>query len=508
MKTTISQLISCASFHSDWKKFVKGSWDLKSAQSQILDQTLAQHPFISSRADFLNLPPQDYHSLSERLNQWKPKDFLRYQPTSGSGEKEKVIPYTQRMVNQFQQALNPWLFDLYTHHPRVLKGRHYWSLSWLPTHWREKGWVLDDTQLLPAWKRSFLSTMMAAPLDTANVKTLPSCQFATLTYLVYHQDLSFISVWSPTFFLELLKLLDTWKPEIEKSLRTGSWSLFAEDLSLLPCPQSRKRADLLKNFDGDYHALWPLLALVSAWESSTAQMWARLLKSKFPKVAFSAKGLWATEGVVTIPFRNEHTLSYLSHYYEFQDLKTKEILPAHELQLGMEVYPLITTPNGFVRYCLEDRVKVSGFFNQVPNLEFLGRDGSFDLTGEKMSSVGIRGLILKLQSEFSDLLFVCAFAMGDPKRGKPYYLFLFEGEKVHPELKTRLTSLLHEHFHYQLAKELGQLGDEVIKVMTDGLARYHAFHTQRGMVAGNIKAEVARTIIHQKESDLLYDCLA
>ena len=40
------------------------------------------------------------------------KPFL-YQPTSGSSHKEKWIPYTQSMMDEFKSAIFPWLFDLF-----------------------------------------------------------------------------------------------------------------------------------------------------------------------------------------------------------------------------------------------------------------------------------------------------------------------------------------------------------------------------------------------------------
>jgi hypothetical protein len=62
------------------------------------------------------------------------------------------------------------------------------------------------------------------------------------------------------------------------------------------------------------------LALVSAWDTADAAPWAQQLKACFPQAAFEGKGLWATEGVVTIPIDGQYPLAYRSHVYEFEDL--------------------------------------------------------------------------------------------------------------------------------------------------------------------------------------------
>lgn len=75
----------------------------------------------------------------------------RFQPTSGSTSKIKWIPYTQSFLNELDAAISPWMMDMYKHNPGMLKGTHYWSLSWVPTELRRtiSGAVNDDFKLLP-----------------------------------------------------------------------------------------------------------------------------------------------------------------------------------------------------------------------------------------------------------------------------------------------------------------------------------------------------------------------
>jgi len=62
----------------------------------------------------------------------------RYQPTSGSTHKRKWIPYTKSFLNEIDNATGVWIHDLYEQYPGLLNGKHYWSLSWLPSELRQE----------------------------------------------------------------------------------------------------------------------------------------------------------------------------------------------------------------------------------------------------------------------------------------------------------------------------------------------------------------------------------
>src|SRR5690606_28432983 len=125
----------------------------------------------------------------------------RYQPTSGSSSKIKWVPYTAGFLAELDAAISPFASELYRIAPGARGGRHYWSLSFLPTHLREStdANVNDDAALL-SWSKRFYSTMASpVPSWVAYTKTADDSIFATLCFLAACEDLSLISVWSPTF---------------------------------------------------------------------------------------------------------------------------------------------------------------------------------------------------------------------------------------------------------------------------------------------------------------------
>src|SRR5205823_4414513 len=105
-------------------------------------------------------------------------------------------------------------------------------------------------------------------------------------------------------------------------------------------------------------------------------------------------GLIASEGRMTIPFADgtaAGVLDVTSHFFEFIpeaeiDSPQPTVLAAHELAEGGRYYVLLTTGYGLYRYHIHDVVRVAGFHNRTPLIEFLSKGSHFaNLTGEKLS---------------------------------------------------------------------------------------------------------------------------
>lgn len=132
---------------------------------------------------------------------------MRYQPTSGSTSAVKWIPYTKLFLGELDRAITAWVGDLYRQFPQHTGGTHYWSLSWIPTEMRGQtaGDINDDMKLLSFGKRLLAYLTQAAPQEIALAGTSDDSMFATLAWLMADENLSFISVWSPTFALGALE---------------------------------------------------------------------------------------------------------------------------------------------------------------------------------------------------------------------------------------------------------------------------------------------------------------
>ena len=180
--------------------------------------------------------------------------------------------------------------------------------------------INDDSELLGKAKDGYYPSLKQCQPMLLFAATPVDSLFATLCYLVADGKLSVISVWSPTFALQLFDLLLEYQDEIAQVLVSGHWGSRAESLARISAPKKNtKRAKLLQSLKGqDAYALvlvlWPNLALISAWDTADAALGQKKIKRNLPAVAFEGKGLWATEGVVTIPVDDQYPLAYLSHF--------------------------------------------------------------------------------------------------------------------------------------------------------------------------------------------------
>jgi hypothetical protein len=402
----------------------------------------------------------------------------------------KWIPYSSQFLNDIDEAYSTWLYDSSLKYPLIKRGSHYWSLSWLPNHLRGTA-SNDDAELLVPWKRFLLNQVSVNKPSVSLLPTSEEAMFATACMLVAADDLSFISVWSPTFLLAILTLIQERREEIARTVYEGRWPLKNRTLKKVPF-MGNQRAGKLLSQSIETNALppllWPKLALISAWDTSLSKLWANQLRDIFTQCPLQGKGLWATEGVLSIPFQDTYPMAYTSHFYEFECLRDGEIKPSWELKDGDTVYPIFTTSSGLLRYKLNDQLIVTQHIDHIPCFEFKGRSGHVDMAGEKISHEQARQILSQIeQSKYNKNRAISIIARQSQK-SKPYYVLLLEG-KSEGISATQFEQLLTENHHYVLARELGQLDHAQVIVVDSSLEYFKKNQEITGKVVGQCKPE-------------------
>ena len=422
----------------------------------------------------------DYRFLiEEQKKSGKPllsSHVIRYEPTSGSVEAQKWIPYTSAFLNEINLAAQVWMGDVYQRFPKIKNGRHYWSLSWLPEELRGLT-TSNDTDFFPFYQKWILGKLMAVPAEVALIKNPDAAWWATLIYLSSRKNLTLTSVWSPTFWIKVTEDIQKSWIDISKSLNSGTWGKYEHELSQELGPAPRRNINSLDlNSPDFFKKLWPRMNFISSWDSSSSKLWAEKIKNIFSHTYFQGKGLWATEGVVTIPFQNRMCLAFQSHFFEFKDLETDEILPAWKLQKGKEYQPILWASSGLLRYSLQDRIRLTEFLESVPCFEFVSRLHSTDLVGEKLDALWVQNLFLK-NPDWK------AFALIGVREPEPRYYLV--GQNVsHIDIEHELD----QFYHYRVARQLGQLQSAKTVVMNDIFSFLQSFGSSR--LVGRNKVEV------------------
>lgn len=453
------------------------------------------------------VPIVRYEDLIEDINRigaGQPDVFtaarvLRLVPTGGSTGGAKLLPFTAGLGSEIAGAVDAWMSDIYEHHPGVLDGRAYWSITppaafRLPPRTRIPVGFGDDGAYLGAERRALAARVMAVPAGVAALGDADACRYATLAFLMRAPDLRLVSVWHPSFFAGLLDLMIEHFDRLTDDIATG-WlrpprghdDASVAALQALFTPD-RARADALRRSGPSPMHVWPTLALVSCWADGASAGAAAALGRRLPGVFVQPKGLMATEGVVSIPVAGRHPLAVLSHVFEFADDDGRLHL-AHELRHGKRYRVIVTTGAGLYRYDLGDRVEVAGFVESTPSVRFVGRGSTVsDLFGEKLTDEFVAGIIAGVFRGVAPP----AFAMLAPERdadGARYVLFV---EPDHPDdtpTAAALEKALRGNPHYAWCVDLGQLKPaRVVRTPRGSERRYVDACVANGQRLGDVKA--------------------
>lgn len=433
------------------------------------------------------------------------------EPTGGSAGGRKLIPYTAALQGEFHRGIAPWIVDLYRHYPGMVAGRSFWSISPQGFHpERSRGGIpvgfADDSEYL-GWNGRLLGAAMAAPRSLTRVEEMDDFRLLLAERLVRCRDLALISIWSPTFLLPVLDIIERDAPALLRSLFEGRLI----PPSGRPLPDAfRPRVDRRRAREVEaalarpeaerFAALWPRLAVLSCWTAGPSARYAAQLANRFPGVAMQGKGLLATEGMVTLPLvaAGGAVPAYRSHFLEFLADDGATLL-ADELATGATYRVVLTTGGGLYRYDIGDRVTVTGTHRGLPVLSFIGRERVSDRCGEKLAAAHVADAVEKALGAAGVAARFVLLAPEENGSGIRYALFVETRHAPLPDahrvLVETLDGELNRNPHYAHCRRLGQLErPAVVTIAGGGLAAYQA-RCAREQRLGDIKPAVldART---------------
>jgi hypothetical protein len=368
---------------------------------------------------------------------------IAFERTAGSTGAAKLIPYSAEGLRDFQRAVVPWLHALVETHG--ITGRAYFSISPATRTPEVIGGIpvgLPDGAYLGETGAAVLAEVTAVPFAVAAIDDLSRWRAETSRHLAAAQDLELIAVWSPTFLLALLDLLDN--------------------------PRQ----------------LWPRLKVVSCWAAAASKPFADALAARLPHAHLQPKGLLSTETVVTIPGRDDRPVLTEHGFFEFER-EGRLHLPDEfndELSLGFVYEVIATTASGLYRYRTGDLVRYEGQSTSGrPILEFVGRGNTVsDLVGEKLTEPFVATCLEN----------VPGFRLLVPARESNGYVLMAEaGATVSIEdIERRLC----DNPQYAYARRMGQL--EALRLMPIRRLydRYAHAQVEQGVRLGDVKPAALR----------------
>lgn len=461
------------------KNFIADLYEPERVQSEILQSILdqnkttafgRQHGFseIKDSISFAQrVPISDFETLIPLINRIAEGEadilttqaVIAFEETGGSSDGRKLIPYTAAGLKGFQHGLLPWLNNLCEHYPKLSEGRFYWAIS--PACRTQRVMPsgipigLHDAAYFGNEIGSAVADRLAVPVEAGAITDIDKWRNYTLEHLFGCEDLSLISVWSPSFLTELLRHAVLHREDIALKLTSNDQPHGITNKNI-------QRAELvfdeLSRNEPNYHRIWPCLQVISCWDQASAAKSAEILRHMFPQALVQGKGLLATEGLVSIPLvgYSHPVISLRSGYFEFVDWNEK-IQSIDQLKIGQEYRILMTTHSGLYRYDIGDNVLVRGFAKRTPTLEFIGRsNATSDMCGEKLSDAFVSKQLAPLGQTFA-MLAPDVISGSDKHR----YVLLLDAAAVSATASARMAmtveQALHDNPQYAYARKLGQL---------------------------------------------------
>lgn len=318
----------------------------------------------------------------------------------------------------------------------------------------EAGIPIGPNSSTPASSRHMLN-LYTTPAPAFEVKSEKDTLYLHLLFALKDPTVGTLeSNFASTIFYAFSALQERWQELVEDIERGKVSSALALDptvrarLEALMKPDPERAAQLRVHFQDGFRGigrrLWPYLHLVLAVDSGSNQIYGEMLRENYCEGApFYSPFYAATEGLIGVNlWPLESSRHYLlcprSMFCEFVpenslDEEQPHTLLMDEVKEGHSYELVITNASGLFRYRIGDVVKVVGFHNQCPIVEFQYRRGQMlSVRGEKISEHLFLGALKKAVAQWPGAQLVdycCAESgiLGDSIGGSdPHYQVFVE----------------------------------------------------------------------------------
>ena len=434
--------------------------------------------------------------------------------TSGTTGKPKHIPVTDFTRKKKREIMDIWTYYTLRDHPKILNGKILAIVS--P---EKEGYTASDipfgAESGHAYKNmpDVVKNLYVLPYEVFEIKDYDAKYYCILRVAI-EQNVSVVASLNPSTILLLCQRIERIKDKVIDDIRYGT--LNAElnirydirkkiESKLRPNPT---RADelirLSENRGGELLPVdfWPNLDIIVCWKGGTVGIYITRFKKYFgDNISVRDFGYLSSEARVSIPMCDEGwggALAITGNFYEFvpreeMNKKNKRFLLSNQLEAGREYYIIITTHGGLYRYNIDDIVKVEGFFNNTPVIEFKQKGSMVSsVTGEKIYESHINDAVNKAAEIIgANLQFFSAFVEWETS---PRYVFLVElvddltRENKLELLKNIEAELSRINMEYETKRRSQRLDHPVLKIVPPGtFEEYRSRKVSEGSHDGQFK---------------------
>lgn len=494
------------------RKFELQTKDPITAQKQVLSEYLSRnkntefgkkYKFSSIRSikDFqARLPITGYENLrsfAERMAAGEKNVLTADRPvffgrTSGTTGKPKLIPVTKYSRNKKADLMALWTYYISRDHPEVTSGKiltiidpeaKTFTKSGLPCG-PENGHAYVNLPYI-------IKRYCVIPYEVFEIESY-NARYYTILRMAIEHDITTLATLNPSAIIILCQKIKRWKDRIIEDIEKGTldqgFDIPARIRAIVgkrlrPNPSRARFLRQLLDEKGELlpKDFWPNLKLLECWKGGTVKLYLKGLEKYFGQMPIRDFGCLSTETRCSIPITDEGAggvLAINTNFYEFipkEDMHKlrKHVMLCDQLEKDKEYLLIVTTPGGLYRYDTDDVIRVNGFFNKTPVIEFVQKGlNAISLSGEKLYESHVNEAInaangkLKLAIRF----FSASVQMDKP----PRYIFLTEFTDDLPQdskkalLKSVEDELCRCNLEYEDTRQRQELNSPILKVVKRG----------------------------------------
>lgn len=333
-----------------------------------------------------------------------------------------------------------------------------------------------------------------------------------LCYASLH-DLYAVACLHPSRFLTVASTLERVADRLIEEIRAGT--ILGQPVRS-PRPQRAAELTALRLRHGQLRPrdVWPNLRMLTGWSGSYLSRYRPTMEAAFCS-GFLAMPSISSEVFLTMTIDDDpigQPLNLRGGVFEFVPSDTAvspvtQSLGPFELVPGQVYEVIITTLAGLYRYATADLFRVTGFFQEVPRLEYVGRRSVSDLTGEKLAEEQVSQAVEEVLREagLGGALFTLCGLQPEPPSA-PGYVLVVEAQGLKEE---EIAALVDRRFRtlnsrYELKRSFGDLAPLQLRQVEVGtFARLRERRIAAGAPAGQLKD----TILHAQGARVLAELL-
>ncbi|WP_234122476.1 GH3 auxin-responsive promoter family protein [Clostridium hydrogenum] len=451
-------------------------------------------------------------------------DHIKYfGHTSGTTGKQKLIPATKRSrricLKYMAILINKFSYNNFKEQWNYGKGLMIADIV-TATYTKDKVPICSATSGGMKGIKNVIGYLYTSPIEVMKIKDKEEALYLHLLFALEEEKLLYIGGTFISSILDLFRVLEERYEELVQDIRNGSINKnlkIDDDIRKLlsrKISPNRERAiklqsEFQKGFKGIARRVWKSLAYIATVTGGNFSIYNSSVNFYTDSIPIYSAAYGCTEAMIGInPYVDKirYVIVPDTAYYEFipVDFVGNKTFEISELELGKSYEVAVTNYAGLYRYKIGDVVRVVGFYNNSPEIEFLYRKNQIlnmvaEKTNEDQLTTAVKNTIRILKLNLTDYTTAPDISV-TPGR----YIFYFEFWNDIPMSKIKTiedildNELRKSNLAYDRARSNRRLQSVKVEVLrANTFSKVKDFLFKKGVSKNQIK--IPRVLIKNEE---------